>query len=96
VVGVMPTDWTLLAHTSWNVGILYALAHFSTMHRYFHGGFDAKSHRVASNTQHCDDNAVVDEDLFRLLPAQDQHSSILLPVAWFFLGPIPALRANNG
>jgi hypothetical protein len=45
--------------------------HFLAMHRHFPGGFDAKSHPVASNTHYRDDNVLVDEDAFLLLPAQN-------------------------
>jgi hypothetical protein len=57
------------------------------MDGHFRGGFDAKSHRVASNTQHRHGNIAVDKHLSRPLPAQNQHGSILLPMVWFFLGP---------
>jgi hypothetical protein len=59
--------------------------HFPALHRHFPGGFDAKAHPVALNAQHRDDNVLVDEDAFRLLPAQNQHGLLILPWASFFL-----------
>jgi hypothetical protein len=42
--------------------------HFAAMHRDCRGGLDAKSHPAALDTQHCNDNVVIDEDAFVLLP----------------------------
>ena len=54
-----------------NTPVLYPLMHFLAMHRHFPGGVDAKSHIVALNAQHRDDNVIVDEDALIPLPAQN-------------------------
>ena len=65
--GILPSRILLL------LSLLDRLVDFSAMHRHFLGGIDPKAHFVTPYFDHRDDDIVIDDNAFVLLPRQDEH-----------------------